>query len=67
MNATQKIEVLKRLAGQRDEVLAELLRAFPHGRPTGYARGYDDRNRTYRELDAQCEAVAQEIYALLAE
>lgn len=67
MTATRKIEVLKTLTTRRDAALVELDRAFPHGRPEGYAKGYDDRRQTWKGLEADCDRVAKEIYSLLSE
>lgn len=65
--ATRKIEVLKRLAGAKDRALEDLQRAFPHGRPAGYAKGYDDRYSEYKRLEADANKLEQEIYSLLSE
>jgi len=46
----QQVDRLTRL---RDEARAELDRAFPHGRPGKYPRGYDDRARVVEDYNRQ--------------
>jgi hypothetical protein len=68
MNEIKRLnEVLKGLAAKRDAAREELDRAFPHGRPEGYAKGYDDRRQVWQEYATRCDRIAAKVYEMCSQ